>query len=202
LKTEVKKKMSWFPRRRRDRWSPFDILDEDMTAWFPRSGLFRQFDESFREMREEMERTIEKARKGELESPEKGGPYVYGWSMRVGPDGVPHFEEFGNTRGIPPAFRQGLPAGREPLVDVMDAESQVKVIAELPGVEKNDVELESTESHLVIKVDTEKRKYYKEIDLPSSVDPESAKATYNNGVLEVTLDKATPDEKGRKISID
>ncbi len=195
--------MSWFPRRRRDRWDPFDILNEDVMPWFsPRSSFFRQFDESFREMREEMEKTIEKARKGELESPEKGGPYVYGWSMRVGPDGVPHFEDFGNTPGIPAAFKQGLPAGREPLVDVMDAESQVKVIAELPGVEKSDVELETTENHLIVKVDTEKRKYYKEVDLPASVDPESAKATYNNGVLEVALEKAAPKDKGKKISID
>ena len=196
--------MSWFPRRRRDRRDPFDWTEDE---FFPRGflsnrGYFREFDESFRQMREEMNRLFEKARKGELESPEKGGPYVYGWSMRVGPDGIPHIEEFGNTRGIPGAVQKGLPAGREPLVDVLETDSEVKVEAELPGVGKDDVNLETTENRLVIKVDTEKRKYYKDVDLPTTVDPETAKASYNNGVLEVVLDKKVEEPKGTKIQID
>jgi len=192
--------MSWFPRRRRDRRDPFDwIMDED---WPIGRGFMREYDESFRQMREEMNRIMEKARKGELESPENGGPYVYGWSMRVGPDGVPHVEEFGNTKAMPSTFKQGLPSGREPLVDVMETDDNVKVIAELPGVDKGDVDLEITESNLIIKVDTEKRKYYKNVDLPATVDSESVAAKYNNGVLEVTLDKKSPEKKGKKIQID
>jgi HSP20 family protein len=192
--------MSWFPRRRRDRRDPFDwLMDED---WPFGRGFTRDYDESFRQMREEMNRIMEKARKGELESPENGGPYVYGWSMRIGPDGVPHVEEFGNTKAMPSAFKQGLPSGREPLVDVMDTDENVKVIAELPGVEKSDVDLEINESNLIIKVDTEKRKYYKNVDLPATVDTESVIAKYNNGVLEITLDKKTPEKKGKKIQID
>ena len=192
--------MSWFPKRRRDRRDPFDWLnDED---WPFGRGFMSEYDDSFRQMREELNRMIEKARKGELEPPEKGGPYVYGWSMKVAPDGVPHVEEFGNTRAMPSAFKQGLPSGREPLVDVMETDENVKVIAELPGVEKGDVDLEINESRLVIKVDTEKRKYYKDIDLPATVDPEKVTAKYNNGVLEVILDKKAPETKGKKIQID
>ncbi len=195
--------MSWFPRRRRERRDPFDLFDEDFlpSDWAHRS-FFRDFDEGFRQMREEMNRIFEKARRGELESPEKGGPYVYGWSMRIGPDGIPHIEEFGNTKGIAPAFQKGLPAGREPLVDVLETDSEVKVIAELPGVEKKDVDLETTENRLVIRVETERRKYYKDVDLPTAVEAESAKANYNNGVLEVVLTKKAPEPKGKKIQID
>jgi HSP20 family protein len=192
--------MSWFPRRRRDRRDPFDwLLDEE---WPFGRNLWREHEDGFRQMREEMNRMIEKARKGELDSPENGGPYVYGWSMRVGPDGVPHVEEFGNTKTIPTTFNKGLPSGREPLVDVIQTDENVKVIAELPGVEKEDVDLEIGENRLVIKVDTEKRKYYKDVKLPATVDSEKITAKYNNGVLEVVLDKKAPETKGKKIQID
>ncbi|MFQ6077039.1 MAG: Hsp20 family protein, partial [Candidatus Bathyarchaeia archaeon] len=61
--------------------------------------------------------------------------------------------------------------------------------AELPGVEKDDIELHATERGLTISVDTESRKYYKELKLPAEVEPSSAKSSYRNGVLEVTLTK-------------
>ncbi|RLF10715.1 MAG: Hsp20/alpha crystallin family protein, partial [Thermoprotei archaeon] len=47
----------------------------------------------------------------------------------------------------------------------------------------------------VISVDTERRKYYKEVKLPARVKPDTAKASYKNGVLEVKLEKL---EKGRE----
>ena len=42
---------------------------------------------------------------------------------------------------------------------------------------------------MVIAVDSTKRRYYKDIALPAKVDPDSAKATYKNGILEITLKK-------------
>jgi len=195
--------MSWWTRRPRRR-DPFDWIEDEFfgRSFFDRSDFFREFDESMRQMREEMNRLFEKARRGELKTPEEGGPYVYGWSMRMGPDGIPHIEEFGNIRGIASGMREGLPGGREPLVDVQETDKQVIVTAELPGVDKSDINLETTENSLGIRVDTEKRKYYKDIDLPVTVKPESAKAKYNNGVLEVVLDKSGPARKGKKIEIE
>ena len=78
----------------------------------------------------------------------------------------------------------------------------VKVIAEVPGVDKNDINLNASERKLIISVDTPQRKYYKEVDLPTEVDPQSAKATYKNGVLEVVLKKVGKGEKGVKIKIE
>lgn len=196
--------MSWWSRRRRDRSrDPFDWLEDEFFSRSPfHRGYMSDFDEVFRRMREDMDNIVRKAREGELKSPEEGGPYVYGWSMRMGPDGVPHVEEFGNTRSLRTGTAPGLPTGREPLVDVIESDDQVKVTAELPGVEKSDVDLETMETSLVINVDTESRKYYKEVELPVSVDPESAKASYNNGVLEVCLDKKVPEKRGKKIDIE
>ncbi len=91
---------------------------------------------------------------------------------------------------------------REPLVDTIDENGTIKVVAEVPGVGKEDVNLECAESVLIISVDTENRKYYKEVELPSTVDPESAKASYRNGVLEVTLTKKHVKPKGQKIKIE
>jgi len=197
------RKMSWWTRRPRRR-DPFDWIGDELFGrdFFERSDWLREFDDSFRQMREEMGRLFEKARRGELKPPEEGGPYVYGWSMRMGPDGVPHIEEFGNVKGLTSATREGLPSGREPLVDVQETDKEVIVTAEIPGVEKEQINLDTTEKSLGIRVDTEKRKYFKDIDLPVPVRPDSAKAKYNNGVLEVILEKSGPARKGKKIQIE
>ena len=53
-----------------------------------------------------------------------------------------------------------------------------------------------------MKVTTPGRELEKDIALPCDVDPETAKASYNNGLLEVTLKKVSPLTGGRKISIE
>ena len=91
---------------------------------------------------------------------------------------------------------------REPLVDVINDPDQVRVVVELPGVEKPDIKTTITEDTLTIKVDAAARKYYKEVQLPSTVDPDSSKASYNNGVLEIALRKLKPRPRGKEIRID
>ncbi|MDH5634457.1 MAG: Hsp20/alpha crystallin family protein, partial [Candidatus Bathyarchaeota archaeon] len=77
----------------------------------------------------------------------------------------------------------------EPLVDVFSEDAIVMVIAELPGVEKDSIEVYATEDKLTISVDSPKRKYYKELHLPAKVDPKSSATSYKNGVLAVHLKK-------------
>ena len=131
------------------------------------------------------------------------GPFVYGYSMTVGPDGKPKIREFGNVKPSrrPEAFGVTRPSleikeEREPLVDVISTDGEIKVIAELPGVEREDIKLHETENSLTISVDTPQRKYYKEVELPAKVDSKKAKSSYKNGVLEVTLQKRK-EEKPR-----
>lgn len=78
---------------------------------------------------------------------------------------------------------------REPLVDVFDEEDSIRVVAELPGVEKDDINLELAEDLLTIRVDTPTRKYYKEVKLPTAVEKEVVESTYRNAILEVKLKK-------------
>jgi HSP20 family protein len=129
------------------------------------------------------------------------GPFVYGYSMKIGPDGKPEINEFGNLKKSlkGPEVKEE----REPLVDVIETPAEVRVIVELPGVEKTDIKLHGTEDSLTISVDTAQNKYYKEVELPVKVKVKEATSTYKNGVLEVVLPKASPSNnpKGEPIDI-
>jgi len=133
------------------------------------------------------------------------GPFVYGYSVTVGPDGKPQVKEFGNFKagtklGKP---HMDLKEKREPLTDVMDADKNIRVIVELPGVEKDDIKLSGTDDKLTISVDTTKNKYYKEVGMPTKIDLKKAKSNYKNGVLDITVPKKKPEKaKSEPINID
>lgn len=130
------------------------------------------------------------------------GPFVYGYSVRIGPDGKPEVSEFGNVK----QSRSGplVKEEREPLVDIIENNGEVRVVAELPGVDKNDIQLYGTEDSLTITVNIPDRKYYKEVALPAKVNVREAKTRYKNGVLEVILPKMRDDrnQKGEPIKVD
>ncbi|AFL66857.1 archaeal heat shock protein Hsp20 [Desulfurococcus amylolyticus] len=187
----------WYRRRRRPFWSEdlFDEIDkmfEDMErmVW----DLMRRFSRGF---------TPEELREIERQLERQGiRPYVYGFSITIGPDGKPVIREFGNMRR-----ERGKPViteEREPLIDVFESGDEVTVIAEIPGVEKDkiDVKVSDDGRTLIINASDTNRRYYKEVELPSKVDPSSAKASYKNGVLEVKLKKAGKGKEGFKISVE
>ena len=78
----------------------------------------------------------------------------------------------------------------EPPVDVFDEGQQVTIVADVPGVSLEDLELrvEGNAFSLSTKT-TARRSYRKELHLEAAVDPESTQATCHNGVLEVRLRK-------------
>lgn len=196
----------WFPRWFRRRWWPFA----------PRS-IFDEFDEYFRQMyeymRSEFEEFFKSAPKGLMRSRvlsdgtrvEELGPFVYGYSIKIGPDGKPEIREFGNIKPQPKLGKASVAIRneREPLVDVTIMDGEIRVVAEIPGVEKTDIKLHGTEDTLTISVHAAERKYYKEIELPAKVDIKQAKSTYKNGVLEVCLPIRKDEKpKGESIKID
>jgi len=79
---------------------------------------------------------------------------------------------------------------KEPIVDVFEEEDHVNVMAELPGVKENDVNLKIENNILIISADTSERKYYKEVKLPTSVEKDFVESKYRNGILEVRVRKA------------
>jgi len=195
-------------------------IDDDYPEWFKRrrkiskDPFFGDVDDMFREMEkmmdEELKNFTQKVPKEyvkERKLPDGStvkelGPFVYGYSMKIGPDGKPEIQEFGNIKkgfkGAPQVKEE-----REPLVDIVDTNGEVRVVAELPGVEKSDIKLHGTEDSLTISVDTLQSKFYKEVDLPAKVKVREATSSYKNGVLEVVLPKAQSENKpkGEPINI-
>jgi HSP20 family protein len=174
----------WGSRRKRRWW--FDIFDE----------MEREFERIDEMMSSFFERGF-----AELPAGKEHGPFIYGFSVTIGPDGKPLVREFGNVRPTPkgPMIQEET----EPLVDVIDERDYVKVYAELPGVSKEDIKLNATEDELIISVDTPQRRYYKEVKLPARVKPDTAKASYKNGVLEVKLEKVEKGkERGARIVVE
>ena len=183
------------------------------------NDLFREFDE----MRNQMERTFYEPFKNvenrvpkdlvkEYETPEGGkvrevGPIVYGYSMTIGPDGKPNIREFGNVkspfagRGL---FEQpSISSEREPLVDISSTDKEVKVIVEMPGIKKENIKINAYENSLEIISDDPQRKYHKVIDLPLEADIETVKSIYNNGILEIVINKKKQTKsKGKEIKVE
>jgi HSP20 family protein len=130
---------------------------------------------------------------------DRKGPVFYGFSISVGPDGKPIIQEFGNVK--PGMKGPELKEEIEPLVDVMNSQNSLMVYAELPGVDKKDIQLSIADESLIISVEKEKRRYYKKVSLPTMVKPDTAKACYKNGVLEITFEKAVKQSK-KQIKVD
>jgi len=114
-------------------------------------------------------------------------PYVFGFSVTMGPDANPRFRRFGTSE--PTCYGSEIRGEHEPLVDVIEEDREVVIVAELPGVNKEDIQIHANQCNVTISVDTTERRYYKEVTLPAETEPESAVATYKNGVLQVRLKK-------------
>jgi HSP20 family protein len=75
-------------------------------------------------------------------------------------------------------------------VSVQESDDEVRILADLPGVEKKHLSLKCDGEVLTIRAVTDRREFDERVRLPTRVDEHSASATFNNGVLEVTLEKA------------
>jgi HSP20 family protein len=130
------------------------------------------------------EEGVEKS--GEIRGLPKGARGVYGFSIRT-LSGKPVIESFGNIRET--ARGPVVEEVREPMVDVFDEKDHILIIAELPGVAENEIKIEVVGDILNLTASDKDRKYAKELLLPDKVKPESMKTSYNNGILEITLEK-------------
>jgi len=112
---------------------------------------------------------------------------IFGFSIKtLGQDQV-KVEPFGNIRETQagPVVEEV----REPIVDVFDEGDQIRVLAEMPGVEEADIQYEVKGDILTLSTEDD-RKYHKEVLLPAPVKEEDAKVSYKNGILELRFTKA------------
>lgn len=182
--------MDWHRRDKRD-----DEEDED--TFFDLDKI----DEEFEKMREYIDNIFKKTFRERPEL-EKGTPFIYGISMRVGKDGKPHIREFGNTKQKSLVPGKNLLDGQEPLTDIIEGEKSISITVELSGVEKEEINLITTNETLTIDVNTADRKYHKVIEYPCEVDLDSIRATFKNGVLDITINrKFEKKQTGKKVEI-
>jgi HSP20 family protein len=117
--------------------------------------------------------------------------------------------------------RGGMQGMEIPNVDVQEQNNEIIVTADVPGMDRNDIKLEITDNN-VLEITAQKKSekkegeeakgylrhersymgFYRAIQLPAEVDKSKARATYNNGVLSVTMPiSKKPEEKISTIPI-
>ncbi|WP_436928638.1 Hsp20/alpha crystallin family protein [Halosimplex halobium] len=82
------------------------------------------------------------------------------------------------------------PSGADVHLDVYEEDDSLRVVADIPGVDKRDIDLRCDGEVLTLDAAGDAREYHERVRLPARVDEHSAAASYNNGILEVTFDRA------------
>jgi HSP20 family protein len=137
----------------------------------------------------------------EMQSSPDAQTWYYGYQVNIGPDGKPHVKEFGNVRPRGDKMQLGV---REPLVDVSVDEQQgnIKVVVEMPGADKDSIKINATEEKITIIANNSGKPYNAEVPLSVKVDPNTADASYTNGILQVILKTKKPETpKGVNVRI-
>ena len=127
------------------------------------------------------------------------GPYYYGYTMTVGPDGKPIVKEYGNTK---PELVSASNT-REPIVDTIvdEKEKLVKLVAEMPGVDKSDLKVVVQDKSVNLSAEHGEKKYQVNVPIQYKVEENSAKASYKNGILELVF-KLAEDEKSKSTTVE
>ena len=128
------------------------------------------------------------------------GPLCYGYTMTVGPDGIPVVKQYGNAK---PELSPTSDT-REPLVDTLadDKEKLVKLVAEMPGVEKKDVKIVVDGKIVNIDAENGDKKYHVKVPIQHKVDENSVKASYKNGILEIIFKQVEEKPTGKTVEVE
>ena len=153
--------------------------------------IFKKMSNSFFEINDVFE---------EFKGSSVSGPLFYGCTMTVGPDGKPIVQEYENAK----PDRLSVSDTREAIVDTIvdEKEKVVKLIAEMPGVEKTDVKILVDNKIVDISAEHGEKKYHTKVPLKHKVDENSAKASYKNGILQLVFKLVTEKQTGKKVEVE
>ncbi|HEX6972622.1 MAG TPA: Hsp20/alpha crystallin family protein [Limnochordia bacterium] len=120
------------------------------------------------------------------------------------------------NRLLPDSLLRGDGRQWQPRVDIAETDTEVIVRADLPGVEPENIDVRVQGQSLTLKgeveqtTESEERGYhqierrwgsfFRQLSLPAPVDPDSAQASYRNGVLEIRMQKERR-AVGRRLEI-
>lgn len=164
----------------------FDIGDIEKDMFGP--YFFEDIDKIMEEMRRMMLKLVEDIG----EEPEKQKNIksrVYGINVTIGPEGNIDIKEFGDFPTKPKEKSLKDADIRQPLVELHKGENELRVIAELPGVEEKAINIDVQDKKLIIKARNyiTNKDYYREVELPYNAYVK--RKTYKNGILEIDLEK-------------
>ena len=164
-----------------------------------KSPWFNDIYEELEKLEYLIDETIQKASENSVDKSLVRRDRVQGFSIKIGPDGKPRIFDF-NSRRLR-QIEEDVSTDPEPLVDIIADGDSLVVLAALPGVRKEDIDLRVTENCLTVSVDTDDFDWFNEYKLPTKVSPKSARASYKNGVLEVKMVSLEKHVRNNKISV-
>ncbi len=184
--------MEPFDKDRKRGKNPFDSIDD--------------FDRIFDEMEKMFESTNFREWVKEILR-DSSGPnkrFIHRLGIDIVPVGKPRVQRFcncsfKNPKGEPMSYKEP-----EPLTDIIEGDEEVAVTVEIPGVGKEDIDLDVTEDTIEITACGPEREYHELIDLPCVIKPKTMKVTYKNGVLDVVVKRKEKKKTGRgyRVAID
>jgi len=128
------------------------------------------------------------SRTGEIrfEGGDKDLKGVFGFSVKTGLGGKGvKVEPFGNIRKDKSSGQAIVEEIREPVIDVFDEGDHTRVVAEMPGIGVEDVQLDVKDDVMTLYAEQGKKKYRKEVLLPRSYPREKMTISCNNGIVEI-----------------
>jgi len=152
-------------------------------------GLFKGIEKLVDIAQELKESGGEIKKEGEIDlgNLKKGMKGVFGFSVKSAVGGKPVVEPFGNIKRTPKG--PTIEKEREPITDIFDEEDEVIVMAEMPGINADDIKLDLKEDILDISAQNKDRKYHKEVLLPAKIKAETLQSSYKNGILKIKMKK-------------
>ncbi|RZN13718.1 MAG: hypothetical protein EF812_07095 [Methanosarcinales archaeon] len=136
------------------------------------------FDDIIKNIENMMERMLEElgVDSGEF------NPVVYGFSVSRNGDPEMHDLKFQSNKTM-------TIDEPEPFVDIVESDTQVHVMVELPDVEKENISINCSSTEIKLELKDGSRQQTYTIELPPQVDTKTTKATHNNGILDMVFDK-------------
>lgn len=117
----------------------------------------------------------------------KGMKGVYGFTINTAGGGAPKVETFGNIKKTPDGPK--VDEEREPITDIFNEKTELVIIAEMPGIEENEIKIELKEDILEISAAGKNRTYRKELLLPVKTIRKNLRQKFTNGILEIRIKK-------------
>ena len=178
---------------------PSDKTGQEMLSGM--GGIFEGVSNLLGRLSELAEKGQELKRASEQsDAPAKESKAVFDYSVKFG-SAAPKSDGFkvqplstsSNSRPVPAKKNPPSAEDREPQVDVFEEPDHLLIVAEMPGVGSDNVQLKFEGCHLELTGKTPRMRFFKSIELPYPLQAEDATINLNNGIVEITLKKPSAD---------